>query len=146
MTLKKVHSTLSAGYAFIFDSAPLEYAARRKPCTTTTVDLFKKFGYGLAFPKNSPLTAIFTHEILKLREGSYFDEAHTKWFQAECDLEKGENGVNPPPPPKLNLWRSRFIVIWTFFLRACTIALLEPISSVTFRERNLPLCHSTVQV
>ncbi len=77
------------GYAFVFDSAPLEYAARRKPCTVTTVDLFKKFGYGLAFPKNSSFTRIFTREILKLREEPFLDENYKKWFSAECEIETG---------------------------------------------------------
>ena len=78
------------GYSFIFDSAPLEYAARRKPCTITTVDLFCKFGYGLAFPKGSPLTSIFSQEILKLREGPILDNTYSNWFKAECDIDEGK--------------------------------------------------------
>ena len=77
------------GYAFIFDSLPLEYAARRKPCTVTTVDLFRKFGYGLAFPKHSPLTNIFSQEILKMRESTFLDDCYSNWFKAECDIDEG---------------------------------------------------------
>ena len=87
LVIRKCVSVL--GYAFIFDSALLDYAARRKPCIVTTVDLFRKFGYGLAFPKGSPLTNIFSQEILKLREQAFMDDRHSNWFKAECDIDEG---------------------------------------------------------
>ena len=88
-----VDTFILLGYSFIFDSAPLEYAARRKPCTITTVDLFRKFGYGLAFPKGSPLTSIFSQEILRLREGPILDNTYSNWFKAECDIDEGKINI-----------------------------------------------------
>ncbi len=74
-------------YAFIFDSAPLEYNNNRKPCLTTMVGrLFNQFGYGLALAKHSPYTDMFSLQVLKLRQEGFMDLLYKKWFGGACIL------------------------------------------------------------
>ena len=79
-------------YAFIFDSAPLEYAAVNAPCKTAMIGkLFNNFGYGIAFRKNSPYRDIFSLQILKLRQRGELGSLRSKWFTGTCLGNSGKN-------------------------------------------------------
>ena len=53
-------------YAFIWDSAVLEYVASQKPCNKIIVGgLFNQFGYGIALRKHSHHTNAFSLQILQ---------------------------------------------------------------------------------
>ena len=90
--LKPLSSLLAERFAFIFDSAPLEFAANQEPCNLiTTEKLFENFGYGLALRKNSPFTEIFNLEILKYRQNGYLEGLSDLWFGGTCNL--GDGGI-----------------------------------------------------
>ena len=80
-------------YAFIFDSALLEYASSLPPCHTETVGpIFHPLGYGLAFQRNSRYTDLMSQHILQLRESGRLDKLYDKWFRnnnTECDDNGG---------------------------------------------------------
>lgn len=70
-------------YAFIFDSAPLEFEATKEPCHTKTVGrLFHQFGYGIALQPSSPFNSLFTLAILKLRKSGVLEKLQTKWIKS----------------------------------------------------------------
>ena len=78
-------------YAFIWDSLSLEYAASQEPCVTEMVGrIFNQFGYALALRKHSPLTELFSYEILNLRQDGHMDQYYKKWFSGQCTLVEGE--------------------------------------------------------
>ncbi|XP_028411022.1 glutamate receptor ionotropic, kainate 2-like isoform X2 [Dendronephthya gigantea] len=69
------------GYAFIWDSAVLEYIINQKPCNTFILnDLFSPLGYGIGLPLNSPYKDLISREILKLRESGFLDKLKNEWF------------------------------------------------------------------
>ncbi|XP_070556833.1 glutamate receptor ionotropic, kainate 2-like [Ptychodera flava] len=73
-------------YAFIWDSAVLDYSASKPPCNVRTVGhTFAKIGYGLGLQLDSPYTERFTLEILRLRQEGYIDELHKKYFTGDCE-------------------------------------------------------------
>eukprot|EP00058_Branchiostoma_floridae_P007221 XP_002592709.1 hypothetical protein BRAFLDRAFT_67149 [Branchiostoma floridae] len=99
----KVHSTLTMSsrdgiekareerYAFIWDSAVLDYVVKQPPCNLRTVGrLFGKIGFGFGLQKGSAYTDAFSIAILQARESGYLDKLKEKWFGGPCgspDLE-----------------------------------------------------------
>ncbi|CAB4001092.1 glutamate receptor 2-like [Paramuricea clavata] len=68
-------------YAFVWDSAILDYAINQKPCNTFILnDLFSPLGYGIGLPLNSPYKDVISEEILKLRESGFLDKLKNEWF------------------------------------------------------------------
>ncbi|XP_070561125.1 glutamate receptor ionotropic, kainate 2-like isoform X2 [Ptychodera flava] len=84
-----VDKVQQGNFAFIWDSAILEYAANKEPCDVQTVGrLFGKMGYGLGLPLHSHLTDIFSLEILKLRQSGYIEQLSNRYFTGICDKDK----------------------------------------------------------
>ncbi len=78
-------------YAFIYDSVPLEYVNNMDPCLTTLVGrVFNKFGYGLALPKYSPFTEMFSMQVLRLRQSGFMEQLYKKWFGGTCPVVEGK--------------------------------------------------------
>ncbi|XP_078667092.1 glutamate receptor ionotropic, kainate 1-like isoform X1 [Branchiostoma floridae x Branchiostoma belcheri] len=88
----KVHSTLTMSsrdgiekareerYAFIWDSAVLDYVVKQPPCNLRTVGrLFGKIGFGFGLQKGSAYTDAFSIAILQARESGYLDKLKEKW-------------------------------------------------------------------
>lgn len=73
--------TRGGHYAFIWDSAVLDYLVEEKPCNTikNVGRLFGKIGYGFGLQKNSPYRDELSYFILKLREEGYMDKLVYKW-------------------------------------------------------------------
>ncbi|CAD5116783.1 DgyrCDS5632 [Dimorphilus gyrociliatus] len=76
-------------FAFIWDSAVLEYAVEQEPChTLRSIDkLFGLIGYGFGLQKSSPYQKELSAHILRLREAGYLEELKNKWF-----VERGQCG------------------------------------------------------
>ncbi|XP_002737751.2 glutamate receptor 2-like [Saccoglossus kowalevskii] len=88
-TTEGIKKVKEGNYAFIWDSAILEYAANKEPCDVQTVGrLFGKMGYGLGLPLHSQLTDIFSLEILKLRQSGYIEQLSNNYFTGICDKDK----------------------------------------------------------
>ncbi|XP_077998513.1 glutamate receptor ionotropic, kainate 2-like [Glandiceps talaboti] len=84
-----IRKVKEGNYAFIWDSTTLEFAANKEPCDVQTVGrLFGKMGYGLGLPLHSPLTDIFSLEILKLRQSGYIEKLSNRYFTGICDKDK----------------------------------------------------------
>ena len=68
-------------YAFIWDSAVLDYSVEEKPCNSiqTVGRLFGKIGYGFGLQKSSPYREELSTYILKLRETNFMEDLKIKW-------------------------------------------------------------------
>ncbi len=68
-------------YAFIWDSAVLDYSVEEKPCDTiqTIGRLFGKIGYGFGLQKSSPYREELSTHILRMRESGFTDQLKVKW-------------------------------------------------------------------
>jgi ABC-type amino acid transport substrate-binding protein len=67
-------------YAFIADSAVIDYQVVKTPCDLKSVGrLFNKFGYGFGLQKNSPYNREISNAILQLKESGLMEELHEQW-------------------------------------------------------------------
>ena len=68
-------------YAFIWDSAVLDYAVEQIPCNSihTVGRLFGKIGYGFGLQKSSPYREELSTHILQMRETGFMDQLKVKW-------------------------------------------------------------------
>nr|XP_002730360.1 PREDICTED: glutamate receptor 1-like [Saccoglossus kowalevskii] len=80
-----INKVRNGKYAFIWDSAVLDYAASKPPCDVRTVGAtFAKIGYGIGLQLNSPHTERVTLEILRLRQKGFIDKLNQKYFKGDC--------------------------------------------------------------
>lgn len=81
------------GYAFISESAVLDYYTEQRPCNTLTTigRVFGKFGYGFGLPKNSPFTHQFSVKILELRQKGFLKLLRERWLQGVCETTLQES-------------------------------------------------------
>ncbi|CAH1274415.1 GRIN2A [Branchiostoma lanceolatum] len=74
--------------AFIYDAAVLDWVAGKDPdCSLVTIGegkIFAATGYGIGFPKRSPLKKEFDLEILKYRANGFLDELKAEWLRGIC--------------------------------------------------------------
>lgn len=87
--IEKVRRT--ENYAFIWDSAVLEYETQREPCNTLKL-IERPFGninYGFALPRNSPYTNKFSVAMLELQQEGFLERMTEKWFRSRsaCSAE-----------------------------------------------------------
>lgn len=74
-----INKTMSEQYAFLWDSAIVNYY-KNKYCTLQKVGgEFQKDGYALGLKKASPFTQEFSLAILKLRQSGYIEQNLKKW-------------------------------------------------------------------
>ncbi|KAL3319324.1 Glutamate receptor 1 [Cichlidogyrus casuarinus] len=74
-------------YAFIMESVMNQYFNNRNPCNTMMVgSTFGDKGYGVAFPKRSPLKKNISNTILRLREDQVLEMMRKSWWndRSEC--------------------------------------------------------------
>ncbi|XP_067054539.1 glutamate receptor 2-like isoform X1 [Acropora muricata] len=87
--IDKVRKT--ENYAFIWDSAVLEYETQREPCNTLKL-VERPFGdinYGFALPRKSPYTHKFSVAMLQLQQEGFLERMTEKWFRSRsvCSAE-----------------------------------------------------------
>ncbi|KAK2566425.1 Glutamate receptor 2 [Acropora cervicornis] len=87
--IDKVRKT--ENYAFIWDSAVLEYETQREPCNTLKL-VERPFGdinYGFALPRKSPYTHKFSVAMLELQQEGFLERMTEKWFRSRsvCSAE-----------------------------------------------------------
>ncbi|RMX40220.1 hypothetical protein pdam_00016542 [Pocillopora damicornis] len=87
--IEKVRNT--ENYAFIWDSAVLEYDVQQEPCNTLTL-IERPFGsinYGFALPRNSLYTHNFSVAMLELQQDGFLQRMKEKWFKSRsvCGAE-----------------------------------------------------------
>ena len=74
-----INKTLSEHYAFLWDSAIVNYY-KSKYCKLQTIGgEFQKDGYALGLKKASPFTQEFSLAILNLRQNGFIEHALKKW-------------------------------------------------------------------
>lgn len=87
--IEKVRKT--ENYAFIWDSAVLEYDVQQEPCNTLTLveRPFGSINYGFALPRNSPYTHNFSVAMLELQQEGFLQRMKEKWFKSRsvCGAE-----------------------------------------------------------
>jgi len=74
-------------YAFIYESALLEYNVQRMCNIVIAGEKFSKFGFAFGFPPNSPYLDLFNNILLGYRETNILDDMWSKWLgePATCD-------------------------------------------------------------
>ncbi|XP_063719572.1 glutamate receptor 2-like [Symsagittifera roscoffensis] len=81
-------------FAFIVESPYIEYELTIAPCDLevifSTTSPKTGVGYGIAFPKGSPLTEVFSTKILELIEDGTIATIHRRWFvtRSQCSEKK----------------------------------------------------------
>lgn len=72
------------GYAFLWDSAVLDFVKQQKPCgiLRPVGRPFGKSGYGFGLQKNSPYNRELSQHILELREKGFIEKLNNKWLVA----------------------------------------------------------------
>ncbi|XP_074661552.1 glutamate receptor ionotropic, kainate 2-like [Tubulanus polymorphus] len=89
-----VELTRTSDYAFIWDSAVLDYVVEQQPCNLKSVGrLFGKIGYGFGLQKNSPYTEILSGHILRLREIGFMEKLQRKWYVERGECAKPEDSA-----------------------------------------------------
>ncbi|XP_031550471.1 glutamate receptor 1-like isoform X2 [Actinia tenebrosa] len=78
-------------YAFIWDSAVLDYTVQSEPCNTLTI-IGRPFGsinYGFALPLKSHYTHNFSVAMLELQQDGFLERMTEKWFRSRsvCGAE-----------------------------------------------------------
>jgi len=88
-----INRVREGNFAFIFDSAVLEYHVNQPPCNTlyTVGRVFGKFGYGFGLQKNSPFTHHFSVNVLDLRQRGYMETMKAKWLGGTCEKDQAES-------------------------------------------------------
>ncbi|XP_048580684.1 glutamate receptor 1 isoform X2 [Nematostella vectensis] len=78
-------------YAFIWDSAVLDYEVQSEPCNTLTIvgRPFGSINYGFALPLKSPYTQNFSVAMLELQQDGFLERMTEKWFRSrsKCGAE-----------------------------------------------------------
>ncbi|XP_033107654.1 glutamate receptor 1-like [Anneissia japonica] len=114
-----IQAVRDSKYAFIFDSAVLDYEANIEPCDVRTVGrLFGKIGYGLGLARNSLYTEPFSLEILKLRQSDFMDGLQKRYFSGGCDGADAKNTL----PSKIGL--RQMLGVFYFLFAGIAIAIL----------------------
>ncbi|XP_071944890.1 glutamate receptor 2-like [Antedon mediterranea] len=114
-----IKAVRDGNYAFIFDSAVLDYEANVEPCDVRTVGrLFGKIGYGLGLARNSLYTEPFSLEILKLRQSDFMDGLQKRYFSGGCDGGAASNAT----PSKIGI--SQMLGVFYFLFVGIGIAIV----------------------
>ncbi|XP_077990845.1 glutamate receptor ionotropic, kainate 2-like [Glandiceps talaboti] len=136
-----INKVRKGGYAFIWDSAVLEYAASKPPCNIRTVGpVFAKIGYGIGLQYDSPYTEGFTLEILRLRQEGKIEQLNKKYFTGEC---KSTSSSASASESTINLYDMAGVFYCLF--GGFAVGLLCIIGEwcwASYREENMSTCQS----
>jgi len=129
-------------YAFIMESAKIDYVSNKRPCNTMKVgpDL-SDVHYGIALPVGSRMTQKFNLEILKLKEAGVLVQLEQKWWKnnLECQiaskLDQMESTISEDELSLGNLVGVFYILIGGMVI-AILVTFLELFFSPSKESRN----------
>ena len=91
---------LKGNYAFLMESASIEYQIERECNLTQIGGLLDNKGYGIATRRNSPYSRLLSQGILKLQESGVLHTLKDRWWKQKrgggaCadDAKKGSSSV-----------------------------------------------------
>ncbi|XP_011872400.1 PREDICTED: glutamate receptor ionotropic, kainate 2-like isoform X2 [Vollenhovia emeryi] len=93
-----LHKAIDEEYAFLMESASIEYEIERYCDVTQIGGLLDEKGYGIAMKKDSPYLHSINTAVLKLSEGGIIQEIKKKWWtQKRGGGRCRENGGSSSP-------------------------------------------------
>ncbi|XP_061611329.1 glutamate receptor ionotropic, delta-1-like isoform X2 [Phyllopteryx taeniolatus] len=128
-----IRKAKKSAYAFLWDTAALEYAALTDDDCTVTVagggGGGSSKGYGVAVQHGSPYRDLFSQKILELREKGDLDILKQKWWPRTGRCDPGGGGGAGARPDgrslKLHSFAGVFCILAAGMLLACLVAGLE---------------------
>ncbi|RUS87243.1 hypothetical protein EGW08_004995, partial [Elysia chlorotica] len=121
-------------YAFLAESALVDYVNNRKPCETTSVGgKLNNKGFGVATKQNSPLRQSINVAVLKLKEEGTLHTLHQTWW-----IRKGQcGGTSGNKKGKLSLTLSNVAGIFYILIVGLVLAIILGVTEFTcFRAKN----------
>uniref|UniRef100_A0A1I8BYC2 PBPe domain-containing protein n=1 Tax=Meloidogyne hapla TaxID=6305 RepID=A0A1I8BYC2_MELHA len=109
--------------AFIYDAVVLDHQAGKDPnCGLMTVGKWASMtGYGIGFPKNSPLVSRVNHFMLQYQQRGDLERLQNFWLTGACSPESNTQGSGSSPLGVENF-------LSAFFLLAVGIAMAKSLS------------------
>ncbi|KAK3719756.1 hypothetical protein RRG08_040059 [Elysia crispata] len=124
-------------YAFLAESALVDYVNNRKPCETTSVGgKLNNKGFGVATKRNSPLRQAINVAVLKLKEEGTLHTLHQTWWirKGQCG---GTSGNKKGKLGKLSLTLSNVAGIFYILIVGLVLAIILGVTEFTcFRAKN----------
>ncbi|XP_063689603.1 glutamate receptor ionotropic, NMDA 1-like isoform X2 [Bolinopsis microptera] len=134
-------------YAFIYESALLEFMVQRTCDLVIAGEKFSKFGFAFGFPPNSPYLDLFNNVILKFRESSDLDTAWEEIKQSgeskQCEGKSNKDSSQSTSKLDMNNLSGLFTVIalgivtsFLFLIAEYIFACFEDVYGNEFRDQN----------
>ncbi|GFN90015.1 glutamate receptor [Plakobranchus ocellatus] len=121
-------------YAFLAESALVDYVNNRKPCETASVGgKLNNKGFGVATKRNSPMRQALNVAVLKLKEEGTLHTLHQTWW-----IRKGQcGGSTGSKKGKLSLTLSNVAGIFYILIVGLVLAIVLGVTEFTcFRAKN----------
>ncbi|XP_045201973.2 probable glutamate receptor [Mercenaria mercenaria] len=125
-------------YAWIGDKTYIEIAMSKECSLTSINEEFLPLKYGLGFVKNSPHTAIFTKQTIKLHEGGLFQIWKRKWWPT-ANFCAGNTVTEAKPISLMDVQSAFYVCLIGVFLGS--VAFIIELLVHRFRLRNSELCN-----
>ncbi|XP_035674417.1 glutamate receptor ionotropic, delta-1-like [Branchiostoma floridae] len=92
-TVEGLERVQQGGYAFLWDTAVLEYEKNRKCDLIIVGDPFYKGGYGFAMPRGAPYRDDLSMTILRMQGSGHIEKLQTKWWTTNSTCSDEEATV-----------------------------------------------------
>ncbi|XP_023347283.1 glutamate receptor ionotropic, kainate 2 [Eurytemora carolleeae] len=136
-----VERVKKGNYAFLCESAMLDYFVQRDCNLTQIGGLIDSKGYGIATPKGSRWRDKISQAILLLHEKSVMQMLYDKWWKLELDEGLGQRLVCPNVDPGLNKASALNVVniggVFVVLLCGLSFAILVAIVEFLVKSRDL---------
>ncbi|XP_022247281.1 glutamate receptor ionotropic, kainate 1-like [Limulus polyphemus] len=137
--LEGVERVLRGNYAYLMESASIEYITARN-CELEQIDgLLDSKGYGIATPKGSPYRTPISNAILELQEDGILYLLKEKWwfrkYGGHCKHEETSHSASTNELGLANVG-GVFVVLLTGLGLACMISMIEFILKTRRSSRN----------
>nr|XP_037280397.1 glutamate receptor ionotropic, kainate 2-like [Rhipicephalus microplus] len=118
------------GYAFLMESASIEYVAQRRCELTQLRGLLDSKGYGIAMPQGSPYRSVLSSTILSLQESGTLQTLKDRWWKVNdparrCPDDQAASRTDAVSELGLPKVGGVFVVLLAGLGLACLIAFAE---------------------
>ncbi|EDO30203.1 predicted protein, partial [Nematostella vectensis] len=123
-----IEKVMNENYAFIWDSAVLEFVAHNQiSCGTliTSGSVFGRIGYGFGLAKDSPYTKQLSNAILQLRHAGYMEFLDRKWLKANDKCAEAAEKAKSENQLTFEDLSGVFIVLIAGIGVSCVVLVLE---------------------
>ncbi|XP_078731503.1 glutamate receptor ionotropic, delta-1-like isoform X2 [Lampetra fluviatilis] len=123
-----VHRVKRGNYAFVWDTAVLEFAALSDgDCSLSVRNVGYDKGYGIALQHGSPYRDAFSQRLLELQESGELEALRQKWWprRGKCDPYGPGLPQQRPPGLELSSLAGAFAVLAAGLLLACLLGACE---------------------